>query len=124
MGSYLPGTVDDGLLFRFGKLCKAVQYIGMLCQFHRKADGKLFIIYHTITPMVGCAELRGNIQENDNYQEDLRMYGYIAGLTDTDEINFCPYCGEEIAVMHAGGTVTCGSCKRRFGVVELDSEEI
>ena len=29
------------------------------------------------------------------------MYGYIAGLTDTDEINFCPYFGEEIAVMHA-----------------------
>lgn len=52
------------------------------------------------------------------------MYGHIAGLTDTDEINFCPYCGEEITIMHAGGTVTCDSCKRRFGVVELDSEEI
>lgn len=45
------------------------------------------------------------------------MYGYIAGIADTDEINFCPYCGEEITVMHAGGTVTCSSCKRRFGVV-------
>ena len=51
------------------------------------------------------------------------MYRHIAGLADADEINFCPYCGEEITIMHAGGTVTCDSCKRRFGVVELDSEE-
>lgn len=52
------------------------------------------------------------------------MYGYIAGITDTDEINYCPYCGGEIEIAHAGGTVTCSSCKRRFGVVELDTEEI
>ena len=45
--------------------------------------------------------MRGNIQKIKQDQEDLRMYGYIAGLTDTDEINFCPYFGEEIAVMHA-----------------------
>lgn len=95
----------------------------MLCQFHREADGKLFIIYHTITPKVGCVKLAGNIQKNKQKQEDLRMYGYIAGVTDTEEINYCPYCGEEIATMHAGGTVTCSSCKRRFGVVEIDEEE-
>ena len=63
MGSYLPDAVDDGLLLRFRKLCKAVEHIGMLRQFHRKADGKLFIIYHTITPKVGCAEMAGNIRE-------------------------------------------------------------
>lgn len=51
------------------------------------------------------------------------MYGYIGGVSDTDEINFCPYCGEEIVIMHAGGTATCNSCKRRFGVVEMDEEE-
>lgn len=51
------------------------------------------------------------------------MYGYIAGVTDAGEINYCPYCGEEIVMMHAGGTVTCSSCKRRFGVVEIDGEE-
>ncbi|EOS68038.1 hypothetical protein C818_04205 [Lachnospiraceae bacterium MD308] len=50
------------------------------------------------------------------------MYGYIGGVSDTDEINFCPYCGEEIVIMHAGGTATCNSCKRRFGVVEMDEE--
>lgn len=46
------------------------------------------------------------------------MYGYIAGLADTDEINYCPYCGEEVSIMHAGGTVTCDSCKRRIHVKE------
>lgn len=59
----IPGTVYDGFLFRFGKLCKTVQNIRVLCQFHRKADGKLFVIYHMITPMVGCAEMAGNIRE-------------------------------------------------------------
>ena len=57
-------------------------------------------------------------------KEGTKMYRHIAGLADADEINFCQYCGEEITIMHAGGTVTCDSCKRRFGVVELDSEEI
>jgi DNA-directed RNA polymerase subunit RPC12/RpoP len=61
--------------------------------------------------------------KNKQEQEDLRMYGYIAGVTDAGEINYCPYCGEEIIMMHAGGTATCGSCKRRFGVVEIDDEE-
>ncbi len=51
------------------------------------------------------------------------MYGYIGGITDTDEINYCPYCSREISTMHADGTVTCGACKRRFGVVESDPEE-
>lgn len=62
-------------------------------------------------------------QKNNKYREDFRMYGYIAGITDTDEINFCPYCGEGIVTIHADGTATCDSCKRRFGVVELDEDE-
>ncbi len=53
----------------------------------------------------------------------LEMYGYIGGITDTDEINNCPFCGEEISTMHVDGTVTCDSCERRFGVVETDPEE-
>ena len=63
----------------------------------------------------------GNIQRVK--KGGLEMYGYIGGVSDTDEINFCPYCGDEIVIMHAGGTVTCNSCKRRFGVVEMDEEE-
>ncbi len=96
----------------------------MLCKLHRKADGKFFVIYHAITPKIGCAGLADNMRGKEWNQEDLKMYGYIAELTDTDEINFCPYCGEEVSIMQAGRTVTCDSCKRRFGVIELDSEEI
>ena len=51
------------------------------------------------------------------------MYGYIGGITDTDEINNCPFCGEEVSISHVDGTVTCDSCERRFGVVETDPEE-
>ena len=63
----------------------------------------------------------GNIQRVK--KGDLEMYGYIGGVSDTDEINFFSFFGDEIVIMHAGGTVTCNSCKRRFGVVEMDEEE-
>lgn len=53
----------------------------------------------------------------------LEMYAYIGGISDTDEINNCPFCGEEVSNTHADGTVTCDSCGRRFGVVETDPEE-
>lgn len=48
------------------------------------------------------------------------MYGYIGGVTDTDEISYCPFCGEKVSACHADGTVTCDSCGRRFGVVETE----
>lgn len=51
------------------------------------------------------------------------MYAYIGGISDTDEINNCPFCGEEVSISHADGTMTCDSCGRRFGVVETDPEE-
>ena len=51
------------------------------------------------------------------------MYGYICGITDTDEINYCPFCGKEISIGHADGTVTCDSFNRRFGAVETEPEE-
>lgn len=46
------------------------------------------------------------------------MFGYIAGYTDSDETNFCPYCGAEIGSRYADGTAECEDCKRRFGVIE------
>lgn len=48
------------------------------------------------------------------------MYGYIGGITDADEIDYCPFCGEKVYTGHYDGTVTCVSCKRRFGVVETE----
>ena len=59
----------------------------------------------------------------ESWYGGLEMYAYIGGISDTDEINHCPFCGEEISTIHMDGTVTCDSCERRFGVVETDPEE-
>lgn len=51
------------------------------------------------------------------------MYAWIGGISDTDEINYCPFCGAEVFTGHADGTMTCDSCGRRFGAIEMDPEE-
>ncbi len=51
------------------------------------------------------------------------MYGYISGFSDTDDIHYCPYCGEGYLTCHADGTATCDECGKRFGVIECDEED-
>lgn len=51
------------------------------------------------------------------------MYGIIQGLSDTDEIKYCPRCGYEVSEYYADGTAMCRGCNYRFGVVEMDEEE-
>lgn len=51
------------------------------------------------------------------------MYGFITGITDTDDINYCPKCGAEIAIMHSNGTAECDECGYHFGVVECGEEQ-
>lgn len=51
------------------------------------------------------------------------MYGYISGYSDTDHINYCPACGEEVVIGFADGTMRCNNCGLRFGVIEVDDEE-
>ncbi len=52
------------------------------------------------------------------------MYGFISGITDTDNISYCPKCGEVISRYRADGTADCSGCGYHFGVVECeDSEE-
>lgn len=48
------------------------------------------------------------------------MFGYIEGITDADEIDYCPYCGAEIVSRYADGTAQCEKCNARFGVVRAD----
>ena len=48
------------------------------------------------------------------------MFGYIEGITDADEIDYCPYCGAEIGSRYADGTAQCEKCNARFGVVRAD----
>ena len=51
------------------------------------------------------------------------MYGFINGISDNDDITYCPRCGDETATYHADGTVTCGNCGFHFGVVECEDDE-
>ena len=51
------------------------------------------------------------------------MYGMLYGVSDTDEIKYCPFCQEEVSAAYANGTVECGFCHRRFGVIEADPDD-
>ena len=57
------------------------------------------------------------------YKRGEKMYGYISGYSDTDHINYCPACGEEVVIGFADGTMRCNNCGLRFGVIEVDDEE-
>ena len=46
----------------------------------------------------------------------------IMGLADTD-IEYCPYCGEQIGTFKANGVAVCDNCKREFGVGLTDWED-
>lgn len=50
------------------------------------------------------------------------MYGFICGITDTDDISYCPKCGEPILFFYSDGTAKCGECGFRFGVVECEED--
>lgn len=52
------------------------------------------------------------------------MYGFISGITDTNDIKNCPFCGEDDLDYHGDGTATCRRCDRRYGVVECESEYV
>jgi len=51
------------------------------------------------------------------------MCAMLCGVSDTDEIRYCPFCGAEVSVAHADGTVDCDKCGRRFGVIETDPSD-
>lgn len=48
------------------------------------------------------------------------MYGFISGITDNDDIKYCPKCREEISEYKADGTAICSECGYHFGVVECE----
>ncbi len=50
------------------------------------------------------------------------MYGFISGITDTDDISYCPKCGAEIRTFHGDGTAICNECNYHFGVVECEED--
>ena len=50
------------------------------------------------------------------------MYGYIEGFSDTDDILYCPKCGERIYEHYVDGTGKCDNCGFRFGVIDCTEE--
>lgn len=50
------------------------------------------------------------------------MYGYIQGYSDTDDIEYCPRCGEKSKEFFMDGTAECSKCFFHFGVVESEEE--
>lgn len=50
------------------------------------------------------------------------MYGFIEGITDTDDISCCPRCGETIKTFFCDGTAICENCGFHFGVVECEED--
>ena len=51
------------------------------------------------------------------------MYGFISGVTETDDINFCPKCGSDDLDRWCDGTARCCGCGYYFGVVECEECE-
>lgn len=48
------------------------------------------------------------------------MYGFISGITQTDDISYCPKCGAEIDEYYSDGTAKCKECDYHFGVIECE----
>lgn len=48
--------------------------------------------------------------------------GFISGITDMENITYCPKCGEKINIFFGDGTAECDKCKFHFGVVECEEE--
>lgn len=51
------------------------------------------------------------------------MYGLATGISDTDNINYCPRCGKEIFSKNSDGGAKC-ECGFSFFVIEADDSEL
>ena len=51
------------------------------------------------------------------------MYGFVNGISDADDINYCPKFGGEKLSFHGDGTVVCLECGFDFGVVECEEDD-
>ena len=51
------------------------------------------------------------------------MYGFASGISDTDDINYCPKCGEMIWRYESDGTAVCEACGFRFAVIECEEND-
>lgn len=69
-----------------------------------------------------ACSLRARRKEN-GLREGNDMFGYAGGYSDTDNIHYCPTCGEEVYIFRADGTATCDVCGERFAVITYTEED-
>lgn len=51
------------------------------------------------------------------------MYGFVSGISDMDDINYCPKCGEKIYSYKANGETVCDKCGFQFSVIECEEDD-
>ena len=51
------------------------------------------------------------------------MVSYVSGYSDTDDIHYCPNCGEGVAGWRSDGAGYCNDCNCIFAVVYIDDKE-
>lgn len=45
------------------------------------------------------------------------MIRYVEGISDTDNVKYCPHCGNEIDTFNENGIACCENCGKRFAVI-------
>lgn len=53
----------------------------------------------------------------------MNMYGSVSGISDTNDIDYCPKCGAVIAAHRADGTARCLDCGFAFAVIECEEDD-
>ena len=51
------------------------------------------------------------------------MYGFVSGISDSNDINYCPQCGAVISEYRADGTARCLDCGFVFVVIECEEDD-
>lgn len=51
------------------------------------------------------------------------MYGFVSGISDTDDINYCPKCGEKIYSYKSNEEAVCNKCGFWFPVIECEEDD-
>ena len=51
------------------------------------------------------------------------MWGFVSGISDSNDINYCPKCGAVIEAHRANGTAWCLYCGFVFAVIECEEDD-
>ena len=58
-----------------------------------------------------------------NVFDNKEMYRFVNGISDTDDINYRPKCGQKIYSYKSNGEAVCDECGFQFTAIECDGEE-